>query len=95
MLRNLFDRTRVEVKRSPSIRHICKYGQTKCDFQFFGKQKQLEHSYINFVIRTLKQDFMLNLSHIGEMKWPTKVRKLQTIEPKWNLLDDFFVNCIV
>ena len=61
----------------------------------FRKQKQLEHSYINFVIRTLKQDFMLNLSHISEMKWPTKVRKLQTIEPKWNLLDDFFVNCIV
>ena len=33
---------------------------------------------------------MPNFSQIGEMKWPTKVRKLQTIEPKWNLLDDFF-----
>ena len=33
---------------------------------------------------------MPNLSQIGEMKWPTKFQKLQTIEPKWNLLDDFF-----
>ena len=33
---------------------------------------------------------MPNFSQIGEMKWPTKVRKLQTIEPKWNLLDYFF-----
>ena len=33
---------------------------------------------------------MPNFSQIGKMKWPTKVRKLQTIEPKRNLLDDFF-----
>ena len=70
-------------------------GRPSAFSSFFGKQKQLQHFYINFVIRTLKQDFMPNLSQIGEMKWPTKVRKLQTIEPKWNLLDDFFVNCIV
>ena len=70
-------------------------GRPSAFSSFFGKQKQLEHSYINFVIRTLKQDFMPNLSQIGEMKWPTKFQKLQTIEPKWNLLDDFFVNCIV
>ena len=37
---------------------------------------------IHFVIRTLKEDFMPNLSQIDEMKWPTKARKLQTIALK-------------
>ena len=36
----------------------------------------------------LKQDFMPNFSQIGEMEWPMKVQKLQTITPKRDLFDD-------
>ena len=55
-------------KDHPRSAILASMGRPSAISSFFGKQKQLEHSYINFVIRTLKQDFMLNLSHIGEMK---------------------------
>ena len=34
---------------------------------------------MHLVTRTLKEDFMPNFSQIDGMKWPTKVRKSQTI----------------
>ena len=56
------------------------YGQTKCTFPFFCHAKITGTFWYPFRdYRTLKQDFMPNFSQIDEMKWPTKVRRLQTI----------------
>lgn len=41
-----------------------------------GNSKELIFKCSN---KTLKQDFMLKVSLIGGMKWPSKVRKLHTI----------------
>ena len=57
-----------------------KYGQTR----FFGFDFFL-YPFRNWI---LKQDFMPNFSQIGEMEWPMKVQKLQTITPKRDLFDD-------
>ena len=79
--RNLYDRTRVEFKRSLSMRYIDgNVWANQVHFPVFLPCKNNWNFFdIHSVIRTPKQDFMPNFSQIDGMKWPTKVRRLQTI----------------
>ena len=81
IVENLYDRTRVEVIRTPSIRQVG--GQVWADLGgfivFFPKQKQLELFNTQFVVRPLKLVFMLNFSQISEVKWPRLFLKISKV----------------
>ena len=81
IVENLYDWTRVEVIRTPSIRQVG--GQVWADLGgfivFFPKQKQLELFNTQFVVRPLKLVFMLNFSQISEVKWPRLFLKISKV----------------
>ena len=87
---NLYDRTRVEVIRTPSIRQVG--GQVWADLGgfivFFPKQKQLEPFNTQFVVRPLKLVFMLNFSQISEVKWPRLFLKISKVTDHCSRMTD-------